>query len=85
MTERELTRRMLLQDIANKAEATEFILEDHTGEDADANEDADAKELARCLARVGWPGDSNRALRRLERKHSAAVEMLTDLRTGVTT
>jgi hypothetical protein len=42
------------------------------------NEDVDARTLAEYLIRQGWPGDTNVALRRLERKLAAAIRLLGD-------
>lgn len=38
--------------------------------------DEDGQVVAKALAANGWPGDSNRALRRLQRKYTIALKML---------
>jgi hypothetical protein len=56
--------------VAARAFESDFILSHPAGRDEDG------RSLAKVLARLGWPADSNLALRRLERKLEAALEML---------
>lgn len=64
----------LRAEVNEIADSSEFVLT------SAINIDPDAAALAEILAAAHWPGDSCEALRRLERKLLAALELLADSR-----